>query len=255
MKCLSKEELILALGSDGTLDPGEPHVHEHVAHCAACRALLEEYRSVLALTARIFDEEVFEETHYWVDDNLIAGYIDNNLDEDVREQVERHIAGCPRCANQLSELAEYMKAVGPREQGLTFALKIMRNGLSMLRHPASGFHSGEAAPVLLGAEDGDTRPVLAWSQDIDDLRLDFSAVHVDDEHVSLAVNIYKLVSDRMPTRLSLWENGELVQSECLSDCGGLVLQNLRAASYRAEIEVNEHTRIPLVIDLARDEES
>ncbi len=51
---------------------------------------------------------------------LVTGYLEGTLPEDIRLQMERHLAGCDGCTNYLEQMRQTIRLTGAlREESLT----------------------------------------------------------------------------------------------------------------------------------------
>jgi len=96
----------------GRLQPGElAQIDAHLSACPECRARLlsdEQTRQAIArLRAQLFAPLPSECPTY----DQLADYLDEQLSEDERLQVEEHLQSCPLCVQEVQALKEWRKTV------------------------------------------------------------------------------------------------------------------------------------------------
>jgi anti-sigma factor RsiW len=81
-----------------------PHVVKHLERCPACRARVREHAPL---------ERLLRQALYRFDcpsPDLLRDYHWGYLPADERRRVEAHLEACPHCAEELADLAEFVRA-------------------------------------------------------------------------------------------------------------------------------------------------
>ena len=238
MNCLPDNELIeLAFARLGQRPrtPASQKTNSHVQNCPVCSARLAQYLTMLKGVRKCLGETPTANTEC-LEDEVIAAYLDDELDTGAREEAEAHFASCQECLRQLRELAQCVQDVeeSPAEQALMFAVEIGKRALRMLAAPDDGFLLGEQTPVPSLAP-GDTNHVLCWTQRVGELELWLRLIRVDDAHVTLRIAGAPDGPSLAGVRFNLRSDNEIVQSELIPREGAFTLHSLEIGPYDVEL--------------------
>lgn len=232
-------------------------VLSHARACETCRKLLEQYRNVIELAQRALVRQAPNRpTAECLNEDTLAGYVDGVLKPREQDLAERHMARCIYCLNRLVELSKLMsQATAP---GLVeFVLGIAGAGLRLLTYPEEGFAllRTEPVPVLdtRPADTGKRRKVQTWTQQLDDITVTFSAVHVDAMRVSLTLRAARGSAPLAGAQLTLCCGGLLVQSQPLPEEGATTLENLEPNPYECSISDRTGQEIAFALILRAEE--
>lgn len=193
-----------------------------------------------------------------LDDNDLADFVDNALDTRDLGRIEHHLAHCAYCRGELITLHRTLRIVQKSVPDIVeFVLRVARKGVELLRFPPVGFSSVQLSPApVLGVPENENQEKLpaacAWKQVIEPFEVDFSAVHVDDDHVDLRLSILLHASPGQGTYLTLYKDGRLIQSEQVSADGRINLHNLQCGRYDAELSNSAGASTRFQIKLVSD---
>jgi hypothetical protein len=204
-------ELALALAHNAPLT----RQMEAAAACAEetpeVKARLQDYLKIIETSRKVFARpRVDADARATIDDNLLAEYVDGQLDQADRERVEAMLARDPESLRDGMELAALAREVVDQHPSvIEYVIGVAAKGLKMLIHPETGFtfETPEPVPVLGGGpaiptrefstftpkSQGETQPreqsSFTWIQFASNLRMTLTATHAEQERVDLTLRV------------------------------------------------------------------
>jgi hypothetical protein len=249
MPCLTNSELIELALATATGGRADSTAAEHARTCSACGRALAEYVSVLDGVASASQAAMIHEARTsCLNDEEVAAFVDGTTPREKRAGIETHITRCGACFERVAELTRLARELDDdRIPFVEFVLRIARDGLSLLKRPLEGFRELELEPVMLLGEPASAEParnVVAWAQSIGATTLEFTVSKATDDFVDLRVRALAQGVPVKAGRVTLRAGDEIVQSEDLSTCGEVLLQQLEPISYELDITIpqQEHVR-------------
>ena len=223
-------EAALARAAGMTLSEEQRQAADHAIRCTNCQGVM---AIVSAATGSHSRNTPVKASCLCLDDNTLAEYFDGVMAWDERVEAESHLAACPRCLNQLSDLHTLMVAAQPAPSLPQLALAWLRDGFKVIGAATESFASVplQAAPVL----DGMLAPrVMAW-----DLESSAGPLRVTVQHDRDARATLRLSFSEMPTRrgrVQLRSEGQLLESRALGGGAAVEFAELDIADYEVEVE-------------------
>ena len=235
-------ELAFEVSNSGNLSGDDKRLLERIQASPGARAKLEEYLRTISDARAALDELTCpdEAALTPIDDNTLAEYLDVELNDAERAQVEARLVSEPGALQQLIGLVELLGSDEDEKSAITFVIELAEKGLRLLSHPAEGFEAIPLRPVaVLGPEK--TQRVQTWTQHLGSVHVHCTLQATKDDLLGLTI---KLISPAPPpngTRISLFVDGDLVQSDVVPKSGEVTLRNLEPVLYDLDIIVPSAT--------------
>lgn len=230
------------------LSRDEEVLRHHVDACGECRgALKQTVETVQGLAEHAGDTG----QEACLDQNTLAEYLDDVLPAAHRESAEAHLAGCGQCRSQLTDAFQALNTLEPDTGPLEILIRVAKFGLKIITPPAPGFSPlAASAQAMLGpATEG---AVVQWRQRLREADLLVTAERGEGDHISLSFGIDAFSSPWHGARLTLRQDGAMMQSENFPDSGSLTLHNLGLETYEVEIAFGTGESHTFLISLALD---
>ena len=197
-------------------------------------------------TARLLSDQAHardtqDRTADCLDDNDLSALAEGVLSGGAYDNACSHLAACAYCRKELIQLHRLLQQVEPLFPNvLEFVIHIVHKGVELLKSPAIGYSAVQLAPVPVLGPGEAVMPAgavsaCAWKQEAAPFSLDFSAIHIDTEHLDLCLRVTRDDAPISGTCLMLYKDGRLLQSETIPPGGRLKLHNLHCGSYNLEL--------------------
>ena len=232
-KCPGDEllmEAALARGAGLTLSEEQRQVADHATGCTKCQGAMALVSAAAGSRLRKSPEK---DSGHCLDENALAEYFDGVMAWDERVEAEAHMAGCPRCLHQLSDLHTLMAAAESPRSLPQLALAWLRDGFKVIGAATESFTSVplQAVPVLDGAPE--TR-VMAWDLESAAGPLRVTVQHDRDTRATLRLSFSEMPTHRC--RVHLRSAGQLLESRTLGIGVAVEFAEIDVADYEVEVE-------------------
>ena len=227
MTCISSPALSdaqLLAYVDGEADPP---VAAHIEHCPYCREQAGHLAHVQhRLTAQLFRitcpaPEELGEYHFGL------------LPQKQAADVGRHLAICPRCAQEIAQLEVYLSELAPalefsRLERIEERVRVL---VARLVRPGAGAQGGQSllAPVPAGIRGEEAGPYIYQADGVQ-VALDVQTDTEQPERKEI-LGLITGLDDPQQLEVSVWQAGELHATAPVDELGNFVVAGLAPATY------------------------
>lgn len=214
---------------------------DHIRHCADCQTRLQELRSEeTMLTAqfhRVQCPDPLELGEYAL--HLLSGPRQN--------EIKQHMASCPHCSTEVSQLQDYLKLLVPVNQknGLQTAAERVRVLVArLLSGPGDALLPPALQPAMAGIRGASTAPQIFEAGDFQIVIETQGDVTQSGIHSLLGL----LLGDTPPENfeVQLWQEGTFVAKDKVDAFGNFNFEGLQSGAYdlkllHSELEIRVNT--------------